>query len=85
MDSTLQELSDLLCLRYSPTHYCAYGLRRLNIKSKCISHTIRRDWTVVEKAKIKTLLTEIIEYTGDHRFQYCKGCLIYNRIVPLLN
>ena len=85
MDSTLQELSDLLCLKYTPSHACMYGLKRLNITSKCIDHRLRRDWTISEKTKIKTLLNQMMEYIGDHKFQYCKGCLIYGRIAPLLN
>jgi hypothetical protein len=78
-------LSDLLCLRYPPSHQCMYGLKRLNIKSQCIHRNFRRDWDDIEKEKIKTLLTQMMEHIGDHKFQYCKGCLIYGRIAPLLH
>ena len=83
MDSTLQELSDLVCLRFPSYDPCIYGIRQLNIKSKCVYRKLRRDWTEKERAKIKTLLNQVMEYTSDdHKFKYYKG-LIYSRVAPL--
>jgi hypothetical protein len=56
MDSTLQELSDLLCLKYPPSHQCMYGLARLNIKSQCTHRRFRRDLDDSEREKIFSLL-----------------------------
>ena len=52
----MQELSDLLCIRYSPSSPVAYGLRRLKIYSKCVPAPFRRDWTRAERRRIKELL-----------------------------
>ena len=83
MDSTLQELCDLVCIKFPPSHKCMYGLAQLNIKSKCVHHKLRRDWTEKEKEKIQDILNRLIGHESDHQFHYYKH-IIYNRIVLLV-
>ena len=85
MDPTLQELSDLVCLKYALYNKCMYGMRKLNTKSKSVNHKLRRDWTRAEKNKMIELLNQIMVFESEeHKFKYYK-CLIYNRIAPLIN
>ena len=83
MDSTLQELRDLVCIKFPPSHKCMYGLARLNIKSQHIHHKLRRDWTEKEKEKIQDILNRLIGHESDHQFHFYKH-IIYNRIVLLV-
>ena len=84
MDHILQELSDMVSLRFSSYDPCLYGMRVLGVKSKCVSHKLRRDWTCAEKSKIKELLYQmLLVESDDHKFKYYKG-LAYNRIAILL-
>jgi len=84
MDSTLQELSDLICVRFPSYDLCMYGIRRLNINSKPINAKLRRDWNNIEQEKIKCLLNEIMQHEReDNNFKYYKY-VIYNRIAVLL-
>ena len=83
MENHLQELSDLVCIKFPPSHKCMYGLARLNIKSKCVNHKLRRDWTEKEKEKIQDILDRLIGHESDHQFHYYKH-IIYNRIALLV-
>ena len=84
MDHILQELSDLVCLKYALHDKCMYGIRQLNIKSKSVNHKLRRDWTQDEKNIMIELLNQMMLFESeDHKFKYYK-CLIYNRIAPLI-
>ena len=84
MDSTLQELSDIVSLRFSSYDPCLYGMRVLGVKSKRVSYKHRRDWTEEEKSKIKELLYQMsLVEIDDHKLKYYKG-LAYNRIAILL-
>jgi hypothetical protein len=84
MDSTLQELCDLMCIRFPLNDVCIYGIRQMKIESKCIPRRQRRDWNDIERETIKKLLIQTMKCEReDHNFKYYKY-LIYNRIALLL-
>ena len=63
MENHLQELSDLVCIKFPPSHKCMYGLAQLNIKSQHIHHKLRRGWT-------EDILDRLIGHESDHQFHY---------------
>lgn len=84
METTLQELGNLLCIKFTANHHCLYGFKRLNVKVVGIHHSYRRELTLIEKARIRTLIIQLVEFTGGHEFQYYKG-IIYDRVAAVLN
>ena len=80
MEKELQELSDLVCVRFPPSHKCLYGLIQLKYRSVIIHRKKRHDWTEQEKEKIKNLLYKIIKHEGKSNYNYYKH-ITYNRII----
>jgi hypothetical protein len=84
MEVHIQELSLLLCLRYTPSHNCMFPIQQMGIRSPRIHKTLRRDWTNDEKKRIRELLIILVGYTKCQKLNYYKY-LMCNRIEPLLN
>ena len=61
MDNLLQELTDILCSVYYPSHKLLYPMRRLNIKGLRISKSRRKkELDSTDKENIRNLLNRIM-------------------------
>jgi hypothetical protein len=77
----LTELSRLLTIKHTVSHYSTYPLRVLKIPIHKIDRRLRRDWTQEERMRIREIIEFLVEpETVFNHYYY----LLYKRVIEAL-
>lgn len=77
----LDELSKLLSIKLTGSHYSTYPLRVLKIPTYTIDRRLRREWTQDERKRIREIIEIVVEPENEfNHYHY----LLYKRVCEVL-